>query len=190
MEPTNAPAAAPRKKDAFTLIELMVVVVILGVLAAIAIPSFIGYVRRARTSEAVITLGGMYGSASALYVAEHSGRQVTSTVVTACVAEPNALSPAAPKSIKQAFTGGPGFDELAFKMPDFVYYGYGFTSIGNPGGVTCFANSSSLTKVYTFYARGDLDDDGTKSTFELSVGSNGANQLYHARGMYVSHEME
>jgi type IV pilus assembly protein PilA len=190
MEPTTEPAPALRKKDAFTLIELMVVVVILGVLAAIAIPSFIGYVRRARTSEAVITLGGMYGAASALYVAEHSGRQVASTVVTACVAEPNSLSPTTPKSIKQVFTGGPGFEELAFKMPDFVYYGYGFTSIGNAGGITCFANSSSLTKVYTFYARGDLDDDGAKSTFELSVGSNGANQLYHSRGMYVAHEME
>jgi prepilin-type N-terminal cleavage/methylation domain-containing protein len=196
MEPTIEPApalrgGAPRpKQDAFTLIELMVVVVILGVLAAIAIPSFIGYVRRARTSEAVVTLGAMYGAASALYVAEHSGRQVQSTVVTACVAEPNSLSPSTPRSTKQVFTAGPGFDELAFKMPDFVYYGYGFTSIGNAGGITCFANSASLTQVNTFYARGYLDEDGTRSTFELSVGANGASQLYHARGIYVANEME
>jgi type IV pilus assembly protein PilA len=190
MEPTIEPAQTRRKNAAFTLIELMVVVVILGVLAAIAIPSFIGYVRRARTSEAIQTLGTMYGAASALYVAEHSGRQVSSTVVTACVAEPNSLSPSNPTSFKQAFTGGAGFEELAFKMPDFVYYGYGFTSIGNAGGITCFANSASLNEVYTFYARGDLDADGARSTFELSVGSNGANQLYHARGMYVANEME
>jgi prepilin-type N-terminal cleavage/methylation domain-containing protein len=185
MEPTSR-----RKTDAFTLIELMVVVVILGVLAAIAIPSFIGYVRRARTSEAVQTLGSMYGAASALYIAEHSGRQVASTVVTACVAESNALSPSAPTSFKQVFTGGAGFDELAFKLPDFVYYGYAFTSIGPPGGITCFADSGSLTDVYTFVAHGDLDSDGVLSTFELSVGANGANQLYHSRGFYVAKELE
>jgi type IV pilus assembly protein PilA len=185
MEPTSR-----RKRDAFTLIELMVVVVILGVLAAIAIPSFIGYIRRARTSEAIQSLGSMYGAASALYVAEHSGRQVQSTVVTACVAEPNSLSPSAPTSYKQAFTGGPGFDELTFKLPDFVYYGYGFSSIGAPGGITCFANSGSVTDVYTFYAHGDLDHNGVQSTFELSVGASGANQLYHSRGLYVANEME
>src|SRR5690348_4755781 len=115
----------------FTLIELMVVVAILGVLAAIAVPSFVGYIRRSRTSEAVQTLGSLYGAASSLYVAEHAGRTVISTVVTACVAEPTALSPAAPGPAKQRFTGGAGFDQLGFKLADYVFYGYGITSIGN-----------------------------------------------------------
>lgn len=174
----------------FTLIELMVVVAILGVLSAIAVPSFIGYMRRARTSEAVQTLGSIYSAASSLYVAEHAGRSITSTVVTSCVAEPTGMSPSVPSSTKQRFTGGDGFNQLAFKLTDYVYYGYGFSSIGSPGGITCFANSSAITNVYTFYAHGDLDDDSTFSTFELSVGSNGANQLYHARGLYVSKETE
>ena len=47
------------RRGGFTLIELMVVVVILGVLAAAASPIYTGQVRRARTSEAVAGLGAI-----------------------------------------------------------------------------------------------------------------------------------
>ena len=40
------------KKNGFTLIELMVVVVIVAIFAAIAIPSYQGYVRRSLASQA------------------------------------------------------------------------------------------------------------------------------------------
>jgi type IV pilus assembly protein PilA len=40
-----------RKQQGFTLIELMIVVAIVGVLAAIAIPAYLDYVRRAKVSE-------------------------------------------------------------------------------------------------------------------------------------------
>ena len=43
----------------FTLIELMIVVVIVAILAAIAIPSYSDYVRRSRITEAVAVLSGM-----------------------------------------------------------------------------------------------------------------------------------
>jgi prepilin-type N-terminal cleavage/methylation domain-containing protein len=47
-----------RKNHAgFTMIELMVVVVIVGILAAIAIPIYGKYVRQARTTEATARIG-------------------------------------------------------------------------------------------------------------------------------------
>jgi len=180
-----------RKGSAFTLLELMVVVAILGVLAAIAIPSFVAYMRRARTSEAVTNLNTLYGAASSLFVWERAQRGVTATVVTACVAEPTSIIPAVPTRDKQAFVPAGGFLQLAFRSPDLVYYGYGITSIGTPGQLTCFAGGlGNTTDVYTFYANGDLDGDGILSTFELAIGSSEANQLYHSRGFYIVDELE
>ncbi len=59
------------KKDqkGFTLIELMIVVAIIGILAAIAIPNFLNYQCKARQSEAKSTLGNIRTMQEA-YIAE------------------------------------------------------------------------------------------------------------------------
>ena len=61
---------AQRFGQGFTLIELMIVVAIIGILAAIAIPNFIKFQCRSKQSEAKSQLKSMY-VAQESYFAEH-----------------------------------------------------------------------------------------------------------------------
>jgi len=59
-----------RNQKGFTLVELMIVVIIVGILAAVAIPMYQGATERAKASEAVAALGTIRG-AMRVYYAEH-----------------------------------------------------------------------------------------------------------------------
>jgi type IV pilus assembly protein PilA len=59
-----------KNNKGFTLIELMIVVAIIGVLAAIAIPNFLNYQCKAKQSEAKSGLGTIR-TAQEAYFAEH-----------------------------------------------------------------------------------------------------------------------
>lgn len=50
------------KKKGFTLIEVLIVVIIIGILASIALPQYVSTLEKARSAEAVTALGSMRSS--------------------------------------------------------------------------------------------------------------------------------
>ena len=56
----------------FTLIELVIVIVIIGILAAVAIPNLSSSVEEARKGKAMATLGALKGSWGIAYAANRS----------------------------------------------------------------------------------------------------------------------
>lgn len=56
---SNQPMHPQRRVAGFTLIEIMVAVVLVGILTSIALPSYRSYVRRGQLSEAFSTLSDM-----------------------------------------------------------------------------------------------------------------------------------
>lgn len=61
-----------RQDEGFTLIELLVVIIIIGILSAIALPSFLNQAKKAKESEAVTYLAAMVKAQQPFYVEKNN----------------------------------------------------------------------------------------------------------------------
>ncbi|MEE2787319.1 MAG: prepilin-type N-terminal cleavage/methylation domain-containing protein [Myxococcota bacterium] len=173
----------------FTLIEMMIVVAILGLLAAIAIPAFTKYVRRSKTTEAVMNLRKMFDGSVAYYERDFSDR-AGKTIVSQfpglagdhgpspgtnhccgqdgdkCAAEPRAWD-------------GAVWQALNFGVDDPHYYWYAYL----PEGV-------GQESRFTARAMGNLNCNNAYSTFERVGGVTKTGQVMGGAGIFSVRPLE
>jgi len=136
----------------FTLIELMIVVAIIGILASVAIPSFINYQLTAKRSEAFANLNAL-AKAQKAYFAEFN-------VFVGVGSEPFAGTGTLPNALKRDSSSINGaFSAVGWIPEGDVFFDYDTAAPGPVGGAACAA----CVGCFTATAYGDLDDDAAFS---------------------------
>ena len=137
-----------RNRKGFTLVELMIVVAIIGILAAIAIPNFLNFRLKAKASEAKSNLGAIRTTETAYY-AEWSmwvGNQ--------------AMTPVGGRSgngDKVLWVETTRFSILGFAPEGRVFFDYNLEGTDWPNQIAGFTSN----------AEGDLDANGAVSTYTI-----------------------
>ena len=124
-----------RRSPGFTLLELMLVLAVIGVLAAIAIPMFHTYLLRSKSAEAKNNLGAIRVLEGTYYS--------THDQFLAAPPEP----PVIPGASSTDFNPSAAFTALGFRPEGRVYFSYGVAVTADASG-------------YTADAAADIDGDG------------------------------
>lgn len=147
----------PRKR-LLSLIEFGIVVLVLGGLAALVIPSLMRTIKERRSAEATENLRVIFNAASEYYasqVADANGENEGATF-------PPSTEHPHPREIgkKSIHTSDwhmvPAFRELGFEVTEPHFYQYAFESDGEGDNAR-----------FTASAFGDLNGDGRKSRFQM-----------------------
>jgi prepilin-type N-terminal cleavage/methylation domain-containing protein len=140
----------------FTLIELMIVVAIIGILAAVAIPAFLDYMKKSKRGEAELQLNAIEKTNVREY-SENAGYVATTVVATpgtdCCTQNVGGAKKCA--AVAAEWVGNATWDALDFEMTKPFYFVYAYTGV--VGGAT-----------YTATATGNLDCDATSITYTMA----------------------
>ncbi len=149
------------KQRGFTLIELMIVVAIIGILAAVAIPAFLDYMKKGKRSEAEVNLGAIQKGAKSGFFEDSAFPNPEAPGVggsyagvtpgaTCCAQTPQNRCTVDLDQWRSGDSAAPyEWDLLQFSVDEQHYFRYSYVADGNGD-----------TSVYTAQAIGDLDCDG------------------------------